>query len=146
MQTVCIVPGKHCSALWPWGGSGSLTTRPGDSLGSGDDLLQALEGVILCFLSAGHGALDGRLLSIDVGKKEADLRSHVRLVGILGKKATAGLDKNAPDHFGSTEKALGSPVGPRQCQLTLGSCTNAPPLDPGGSSPDVAYLRHSIIV
>lgn len=31
-------------------------------------------------------------------------------------------------------------------KLTFGSCTKAPPLDPGGSSPDVAYLRHSIIV
>jgi len=29
---------------------------------------------------------------------------------------------------------------------TVGSCTKAPPFDPGGRSPVVAYFRHSMIV
>ncbi len=35
---------------------------------SGDDLLQAFEGVVLCLLSAGHGALDRHFLSVDVAE------------------------------------------------------------------------------
>lgn len=70
-------------------------------LGSADDLLQAFEGVVLCLLSARHGALDGRLLSIDVSEKEADLRSDVCLMGVLGRGK-----KTASHHFNSTKPPL----------------------------------------
>lgn len=37
-------------------------------LHSGNDLIQAFEGVVLRLLSAGHGAMDSHFLSVDVAE------------------------------------------------------------------------------
>lgn len=57
--------------------------RDSGLLYSGNDLLQAFERVVLCLLSAGHGAMDGHFLSVDVTEQESNLCSHVCLMGIL---------------------------------------------------------------
>lgn len=49
----------------------------------GNDLLQAFERVVFSLLGAGHGAMDGHFLSIDISENESNLCSHVCFMGIL---------------------------------------------------------------